>query len=357
MGNYYDEHIYIEPTYQDQTATWVWHQMDMLIGKGSFAACLKMLRKQTTKLRTSYLENSRAASELYSPSRLAAFSRNDVKALVKWLGPLQPAIAMEMLRKALASPGVLPHETRAAFATVPFVFPQLVFGLNPEREGSRDTIEKIPEFMLRSLRDFGFYPVRLRSSFRPKYNGSISQSIGRNYRDVVSSVKEDLVARVRLTMDVHLRRKTRSFIAMLFRHGGPKCLRYLAEPETLEGTEVTRDSLAALAVFCRNGDDALSILGILEEVTPGFVSSVKDGAGNNLLWYLPLRDRIWIYDDSHRACRSYHPGDISRVRDFLLNAGCDPEERNAFGVSWDDARSSLGISGYTPVSRQLTLAV
>jgi hypothetical protein len=357
MGNYYDEHIYIAPTYQNQTPTWVWHQMDILIGKGSFGACLKMLRKQTTPLRTSFLENSSAAPELYSPSRLATFSRNDVKALVKWLGPLQPAIAMNLLRKALASPGLLPRETRAALLSVPFVFPQLVFGFNPAREGPCDTIEKVPEFMLRSMRDFGFYPVRLRTSFRPEYNGSVSQSIGRNYRDIVPSVKEDLVARVRLTMDLHLRRKTRTFFSLLFRHGGPKCLRYLADPETLADSEGTRDSLAALAVFSRNGDTALSILGALEEVTPGFVSSVKDGAGNNLLWYLALRNRIWVYDDSHRACRSYLPCDISRVRDFLLNAGCDPDERNAFGVSWDDARSSLGIPSYTPVSRQLTLAV
>lgn len=355
--SFYDEHIYMEPRYQDGHPTWAWQHLDTLLEKGSLGEFFKMMRRQATQARAAYIENSPSAAELYSPSRLASFTKNEVKALVKWLGQLQPAIAMDMLRKALSSPETLPRETRAAFASVPFVFPQLLFGFNPNREGPRDAVEKIAEFTLRSMRDLGFYPTPLRISYRPEYDGYVSQSIGRYYSNLVPLVQDDLGARVRLFMDIRLRRPSRSFISLLFREGGPKCTRLLADPAILEGAGLGRDSLAAFAVFGRFGDDALTILGCMEDATPGYIGSVKDGAGNNLLWYLALRDRIWAYDKSHRAFESHHPGEISRVRDFLLEAGCDPAAINAFGISWDEARAALKMPGGQRNDRQLTLAV
>jgi hypothetical protein len=231
------------------------------------------------------MTNDGHADDRYNPDKLAKLTGKEVGILVKKLGTMQPTVAMDNIREALSSPKTLPRETLVAFACAPFVFPHTVFGIFRKRDGRSDMVDGIPDFISQSMHDLGYYANRKHTSFHAKYCGRYSLSMKR------------------------------------------PCHK--------------RESLAAFAVFGRHGDDALALLERLEKARPGFVSSVRDGVGNNLLWYLALRDRIWIYGDARSSCVVRHPGDDRRVRDFLLDVGCDPTARNAFGICWDEARETL----------------
>ena len=77
---------------------------------------------------------------------------------------------------------------------------------------------------------------------------------------------------------------------------------------------------------------ATKLLQAIEAVHPCFLSKMHDHWGRNLLWY--------AMQNSNFA--SFQPR--CTFTPFLLEAGCDPNNRNQLGLSWQDANDWLTLS-------------
>ena len=76
---------------------------------------------------------------------------------------------------------------------------------------------------------------------------------------------------------------------------------------------------------------ATKLLQAVETVHPGLLSKVHDHWGRNLLWYAMQNSNFaWF----HPRC-TFTP--------FLLEAGCDPNNRNQLGLSWQEANDCLSL--------------
>ncbi len=314
------------------------HVTQMFCDQKPLHECLSRVKEMQWQVRHAFFSLSKDAENLYAPDFVATCSMPEEKLLHRGLACMPPAKGMALLRGLLASAEMLPREMLLRFVNEPFLEPILVLG-TADKDGKPESLaDAAGTFVNRALRSFGLKASRIRNTIRPIEDGSISSAIGRNYGDLLPLVRSDATAGVRIAMDIRLRKPTRSFIAMLYRHGGPACQKMLLRSETYAGTGIGAGSLAALAVIAQKGDEAVETLEALEAESPGTLKAQRDAAGRNLLWYLALRDRIWIYGaHHHESCEpSMRPGDIGRVRDVLLAAGCDPDATDEFGFRWSE---------------------
>ncbi len=92
-----------------------------------------------------------------------------------------------------------------------------------------------------------------------------------------------------------------------------------------------------------NTDEAVLLLNDMEAENPGFLRTVRDAAGHNLLWYLGFKEHIFIHNSERTGESAQAESRFNRysLRDLLLKAKCDKNERDVFGISWMDARSIL----------------
>jgi hypothetical protein len=132
-------------------------------------------------------------------------------------------------------------------------------------------------------------------------------------------------------------------VALMLHLGGPKCRRLLLRPETYEGSGLDLGSLATYAILAMNTDEAVLLLNDMEAENPGFLRTVRDAAGHNLLWYLGFKKRIFIHGSGQTRKSEQAESRFNRygLRDLLFKAKCDKNERDVFGISWMDARSAL----------------
>lgn len=307
--------------------------------------CLAKVREMPWPARHAFFRLSSDAAKLYDPAFVATCDSSEEKLLRRGLACMDPDTGMAALRRLLAAAEMFPRHVQLNFASLPFLEPRLVFGTVEKK--SQTLADATGAFVWHALSSFGLRPNPLRNTWRPEKDGVISRTIGRNYRDLLPLVHADATASIQIFMDIHLRKPTRSFLALIYLGGGPECQKMLLRPETYKGTGVSRGALAALAVMTQKADEAVAVLKGLEAETPGLVKVQKDEAGRNLLWYLAFRERIWIHTSRQRIPwePSMRPGDLARVRDALLAAGCDPKAPDAFGFSWEEARECWRHNG------------
>jgi len=292
--------------------------------------------------------DSADAPSFFTPAFLVACPPRERAKLFKEFFDTPSNCGWKVLQRLLDGASSLPRDIFTLCVSVPFLSPALClgrFGKAPE-DLLPQTPSAVPvDCFLGALHDFGFCPKQLRNTIRLEKEGSISQSIGRYYADLVPLAQTDAVTLMRVRLDVGMRRITRSFLSLLVREGGAQCRAWLARPDIYAGTDVRRESLAVLAVSVFPVNWAIAVLTALEKETPGFLKTVVDAAGDNLLWYMAYRSRIWIYPNLKRVAYepSVRPGKSDGVRDLLLRAGCDPDARNVFGVSWEEARPLLAL--------------
>ena len=134
-------------------------------------------------------------------------------------------------------------------------------------------------------------------------------------------------------------------VALMLHLGGPKCRRLLLRPETYEGSGLDLGSLATYAILAMNTDEAVLLLNDMEAENPGFLRTVRDAAGHNLLWYLGFKKRIFIHGSGRTRVSEQAESRFNRygLRDLLFKTKCDKNERDVFGISWMDARSALKV--------------
>ena len=314
------------------------HVTQMFCAGQPLGECLAKVREMPWPARQAFFRLSADAADLYDPVFVATCDKSEEKLLRRGLACMDPVNGMAVLRRLLDGAEMLPRPTLLGFASLPFLEPRLILETTDKK--TPHPADAASAFVWRALSSFGLKPSPLRNTWRPEKDGVISRTIGRNYHDLLPLVQNDATASIQILMDINLRKPTRSFLSMLYLEGGPECLKMLLRPETYAGSGIRREALAALAVMAQKGDEAVAVLEGLEAETPGLVKAQKDAAGRNLLWYLALRERIWIHASKNKVPwePSIRPGDAARVRDVLLAAGCDPNATDVFGFSWEEAR-------------------
>ena len=319
---------------------------------------------------SSSMRNSWKVAVLCTPEFVAGLDSYGRQNLLQWMGLLsEPEAGRAVMRHVLANAGMLTQEATADFVTAPIMHPSLALAsvwrrqfipfTSPEARiqrpktaaehfGDVDAAAPSNAIVTRVsavLHAFRVGKLEHRVSCM-REDPSTSDDVCRTPRefrwqvpaDVAALVKADSVERLRLMADIRMEPLP---VAFMLHEGGPKCRGLLLRPETYEGSEVDMDLLATYAVMCMQCDRAIDLLQSLEDATPGYLRSVKDVAGHNLLWYLAFRKTLRVHslgDDGGMELRA--------VRNFLTKkAKCDTKERDAFGLSWMDVRDKLGLCG------------
>ena len=94
-------------------------------------------------------------------------------------------------------------------------------------------------------------------------------------------------------------------------------------------------TLPELAVNCTLAfEDSVSVpfLQSIEEVYPGELKNVRDHWNRNLLWYAVLNQKTAFF----------HP--FCKLTEFLLQAGCDPDNQNQLGIPWRYMMKNLPLA-------------
>ena len=94
-------------------------------------------------------------------------------------------------------------------------------------------------------------------------------------------------------------------------------------------------TLPELAVYCTLAfEDAVSVpfLQSIEEVYPGELKNVRDHWNRNLLWYAVHNQKTAFF----------HP--FCKLTEFLLQAGCDPDNQNQLGIPWRYMMKNLPLA-------------
>ena len=112
-----------------------------------------------------------------------------------------------------------------------------------------------------------------------------------------------------------------SLLMEVLQNGAAGIFRYLLENNMLAKVITTSELCCFLTAWFQ---DSLSVplLTILDELQPGLVKSVRDVFGRNLLWYAVQNMKTgWFHPDC-------------RLTPFLLEHGCDPQNTNQIGLTW-----------------------
>ena len=94
-------------------------------------------------------------------------------------------------------------------------------------------------------------------------------------------------------------------------------------------------TLPELAVNCTLAfEDSVSVsfLQSIEEVYPGELKNVRDHWNRNLLWYAVHNQKTTFF----------HP--FCKLTEFLLQAGCDPDNQNQLGIPWRYMMKNLPLA-------------
>jgi hypothetical protein len=312
-----------------------------------FEQCLKDIVDGKIGSRTASQRNSRKIAALCTQERMAGLNWMEQDYLLDWMGRLaEPAVGRDLLRKVLSNPASLPHDILARFIAAPILQPLLVlrdsrhamYGLTgpDDLKDSTNPADAIAKRAGEVLRGF---QVSVWGVAPGCFHVSINEPrrmFRFNHPETAKLVEEDSVDVLRMVSDVRLEPLP---IAYMLHAGGPKCRRLLLRQETYEGSGLSLGSLATYAVMAMFEGAAMKLLGEIEAETPGFLRTVKDAAGHNLLWYLGFRRHIVVHATERQAgTRSW---DVNDFRDFLFKAKCDKKECDVFGVAWNDVRRDL----------------
>ena len=297
--------------------------------------------------------NSCKIAALCTPDLVAGLQWTEKDHFLQWVGSLaEPQVGRDLLRKILATPETLPHDVLTCLIAAPITQPRLLF------DGSRhNPASKPPADLANStnpadailnhagavLRGFQTSIWGIEAGSFHIDNGEAAHRRMRFHNpETAKLVEADSVDVLRMLADIRLEPMP---VALMLHLGGPKCHRLLLRPETYEGGELNLGSLATYAVMTLGDKQAAALLDGIEAVNPGFLRTVKDAAGHNLLWYRGFSKRIY----THGALLWHGSGCVRQsssknlVRDLLVKAKCSKTESDVFGVSWEDVQSALRI--------------
>ena len=120
------------------------------------------------------------------------------------------------------------------------------------------------------------------------------------------------------------KRTTVPLLIEIIRHGADGIFRQMLMRFPYDGCSRKFDELCMHIVVNSPEPVATRLLQAMEAVHPGLLRQIHDCWGRNLLWYaMHNRNAAWF----DPRCK---------ITPFLLEAGCDPNNRNQLGLRWQD---------------------
>ena len=108
-------------------------------------------------------------------------------------------------------------------------------------------------------------------------------------------------------------------------------LRHLLEENLIPKDVMSLEELCCTCAGRFSDSFSIPLLSLIEEVRPGTIKSVLDDFGRNLLWYA-LHNKMTGW---------FHPN--CKLTPFLLEKGCDPNNQNQLGISWQEVTDGLTL--------------
>ena len=122
---------------------------------------------------------------------------------------------------------------------------------------------------------------------------------------------------------------SRKLLKAVIEAGASAIFRHLLEDGELSPTIVTLPELCCLLTSSQPDDISIPFLSILEDHHPGLLQGIHDVLGRNLLWYAV----------HNQPATCFRPS--SQLTSFLLKCGCDPQNTNQLGFSWQEISNIL----------------
>ena len=140
---------------------------------------------------------------------------------------------------------------------------------------------------------------------------------------ISSALENDSIPQFVMYKDMTGQNISFSFIYRVLEAGAGKILGYLIKNKLIANV-ISADAIIAYVVCHLQPEDAEKVLRGVQEVLPGCLANFRDAFGRNLLWYTMYRKYdIKEWNDPQ-----------NKLTDFLLSAGCTPDNKNALGIPW-----------------------
>lgn len=154
------------------------------------------------------------------------------------------------------------------------------------------------------------------------------------------AIREDNLPAFAMHLDMARMNVSFSLLAEVLEYGAVGIFRHLLENRMLSDDIIPLDELCCyLATWFHDGV-SVPMLGIIDGIHPGFVKDVRDHFGRNLLWYAIQNMKTgWFHPDC-------------RLTPFLLEHGCDPQNTNQVGLTWQEITDGLSLEQKSQMMRR-----
>ena len=158
-----------------------------------------------------------------------------------------------------------------------------------------------------------------------------NSALWRKWESVIKAIESDKPGKALLELSVKGAKLPKRLIVHALNKGAANFLRafYGQCPKTMQ-TELPIQALLFYLVSSCKMPDALEHVRMLAEISPDLICDAVDARGNTALWYTLYREaedgQVW-------------PSTFSADNELaatLIELGCDPERKNALGLSWAD---------------------
>jgi len=145
------------------------------------------------------------------------------------------------------------------------------------------------------------------------------------------AIREDCLPVFAMHLDMAKMNVSFSLLAEVIEYGAVDIFRYLIENKMIADDAIPLPELCCYLTARFHDGISVPLLNVIEEFHPGFIKDVKDFFGRNLLWYAV----------QNMATGWFHPD--SRLTPFLLAHGCDPQNENQVGLTWQAVTDGLSM--------------
>lgn len=145
------------------------------------------------------------------------------------------------------------------------------------------------------------------------------------------AIRDDCCPVFAIHLDMTGKRITYSLLVDILESNAVGIFRSLLENKLITDAIIPLPELCCLLVTRFPDEISIPMLTVLDELNPGLIVSVKDEFGRNLLWYAVHNMKTgWFHPDC-------------QLTPYLLAHGCDPQNVNQLGLSWQTVTDNLSF--------------
>ena len=149
------------------------------------------------------------------------------------------------------------------------------------------------------------------------------------------AIRDDDVPAFFLSLNLSGKTISASLLVEIMRYGSSKIFTHLLDENMIKPNVFSIQELCCFIVTHFRDAVSIPLLTALEEHSPSLLKTVKDVFERNLLWY-----EIYNWNTAW-----FHPN--CKLSSFLLEHGCDPDNKNHLGMSWQFVIDNLSIKQKT----------